>query len=61
MTTIVEEQLVSDGASTSGEHGSYVATRRPWLTLYGLRLRPGGRKALEVRKLSVLSTQHVCF
>ena len=54
MTTIVEEQLLCDGASTSGAHSSYVAPRRPWLTLYGLRLRPGGRKALEVRKFSVL-------
>ena len=54
MTTIVEEQQLSHGASTSGAHSSYVAPRRPWLTLYGLRLRPGGRKALEVRKFSVL-------
>ncbi len=55
MATIVEERLdtSSAGASTSTEGRSYVATRRPWLTLYGLRLRPGGNKALEVRDISV--------
>jgi len=47
MTTVVEERVQAQSTSVSAEHSNYVALRRPWLTLYGLRLRSGS-KAHEV-------------
>jgi len=43
MTTVVEERVQAQSASVSAEPSNYVALRRPWLTLYGLRLRSGNK------------------